>query len=232
MVIEINRKSDFEYFKIMKELYPNLGNGYRAELSLCDLAQKIKNFNEKPYFQRFSVETIKRIIRFALVGVEYNGIIIDGLLGEDKYKEIYLNKVRHGKGLEVMKNTTGYVNWKDIEKEFVINKYNCGITPREISKLYSQREDFFPRGYSAISSFLDSKRKEGIIGKQRISWNGDLGFFALSLLKRYGKSGNYLVENVDNLNQYFYNGENVLTKSKLNNFYNRHERKLEQHLRN
>lgn len=227
MVIEIGKPSDFENTKKMIELFPNLGNGYGNELPLRELAKKIRNHLEKPFFGQYSNETVAKYVRFALVGVSFRGKELEGRLGEDKYKKIYGDKVREGPGLKKIKEVNGYDNWSKEEEEFVLKWYNKGKGPKQIFIQYSNMDGFNSRTYDAISSFLDAKRKEGIVGKQRIDWDGDVGFFAQALIERYGKDTDFCLKNSQTLNNYFFEGNQVITTSKLNNFYRREERKLE-----
>jgi len=227
MVIEVGKPSDFRNTKKMIELFPNLGNGYGNELPLRELAKKIRNNVEKPFFSKYSNETVAKFVRFALVGVSFRGEDLEGCLGEDRYKEIYSNKVREGLGFKKIKQINGYSNWTREEEDFVLECYASGSGPKEIFKQYSNIDRFNSRTYNSISSFLDFKRKERVIGKQRIFWDGEVGFVAQSLFSRYGKDTDYCLKNAQSLNNYFYGGEEVITRSKLHNFYRREERKLE-----
>ncbi len=227
MSIDITKPSDFRNAGKVIYFFPNLGNGFENGLSLRALAQKIIDHKEKPFFSKYAVETVAKYIRFALVGTTFRGEELKGLLGEDKYKEIYGDKVRNGEGLAQLKKINGYSKWEKAEEDFVLKWYGNGKTPKEISRQYSNMGDFTPRTYDAISSFLDHKRKEGEIGKQRKFWDGSLGDVALGLLARYGKDTDYCLKNTNSLNEYFFGGEEVISRQKSHNFYRREERKLE-----
>lgn len=207
--------------KKLIELFPNLGKGWENGLSLRAQAEKIRDFKGKSYFSRYGVESIVKFLQVAYLGGSFQAEELEGLLGEDRYKELYAQKVRKGEGLQRLKEILGYDNWSDVEKNFVLELYAKSKGPKEIYLQYLKQESFNERSYDAISSFLDIQKKQGVISRQRIDWEGDVGFFAWELLCRYGREGNYLLENARSLDEYFFEGRGVLDKSKLHNFYRR-----------
>jgi hypothetical protein len=233
-MIDAKSMSYLNKARLLQIAYPNLGNGFSKNLTLREIAEKIKsyepneldeNYKLKKIFKRYSTNTLIHFIRGALSGCKYEDEILYGLM-EDDYQDVYIRRkqIRLKKSLE---KKIGYVPWDDEEENWLIKEYNKGSPLRVIFEKYQHDSQFKDknRTYESIENKLAELRKRKKIGNQKINWYGDIGFFALALLERYGKKGNFLVENSKSLDEYFYDGKGVITKQKLNNFYRREEKK-------
>ena len=183
---------------------------------------KIQNYDEKPYFKDYSINSIVRFIRGAFLGGEYKGEKIDPLIDDEEYQDLY-NSKRVERMQSALLSSGVYVNWDDNETRFIIEQHNLGEHRKNIHRRYNENEEFTPRTSSSISSHLDHLLKSKIIMDKRINWDGEIGLTVLYLLDEYGKVGDYKKLNAKCLDDYFFDGENKITRHNLHNFYKRNK---------
>ena len=211
--VSFETEDDFDNARILQEEFPKLGLDFSKGLTLVETSQKVSRLIYDPILSLFTPKELEIDVKGALLGGEYNGVTLEGLMSPEKFHRRFVQRRQD------------YDLWSDEEKDYVLNMYRQGKQPLEIYELHLKRDDFEPRTHNTISSFLDLARINGLIGHHKIDWKGEIGFFALELLIRYGREKGYLVENTKTLNDYFFDGEEKITKSKLSLFYTLEKKK-------
>ncbi|MFT4244270.1 MAG: hypothetical protein ACMXYB_02340 [Candidatus Woesearchaeota archaeon] len=232
MIKSPRTQSEFEKALRMQECFPNLANGFSNGLSYRQIAQKVIDYDylkDNP-FRDLRPSTVTRYVAWALRGFEFDGNYYEGLR-EDKVQEEITRKRRK----TAMQNSgllPQFDVWEEQGDALIIKLYTQGLSPKEIFRRYNKVEEFNPRTFGAIESRICLLRKRGDIrGIQRIFWDGDLGFTALALLSMYKPEGNYMKHIRDELNRFYFQGEERITKSIFENFKKRNQETLEAILR-
>lgn len=231
MIKSPRTKGELEKVLLMKRIFPNLANGFSEGLSYLEIAQKIIDFTDKDHpFRDLSQNTVARYVAWSLRGFNYQGVYYEGLKEDEVHDEVCMRRRKTAiinSGL-----IPKFGTWKEEEDSFIVELYAQGLSPKEIFRKYHEVKEFNDKTYNAIESRIYFLRKRGDIqGTQRIFWDGDLGFTALALLSMYRREGNYIKEIAEELDNFFYQGEGRVTKSKLDNFKKRNHNKLEEILR-
>lgn len=210
----------------MQRIFPELSNGVYGGLTYRQIAFRIKDFKDKEHpFKHLAVETIVRYVGFALQGFEFEGENYDGLKGTIVDTLAWR---RYDVAKTNLNATNQYENWTLEERAFVKDSYAQGIPPKEIWRRYNQTSEFHERTFDSIESAICMMRKNGEINtKQRLNWDSDLGFFAQALVGKYGRDTNYAHKVRTELNNYFFQGEERVTKSIFHNFLKRNNSELE-----
>ncbi|MFP4402507.1 MAG: hypothetical protein ACLFPL_04725 [Candidatus Nanoarchaeia archaeon] len=211
----------------MQRVFPNLANGFSKGLTYREIAQKVRKHTEKKHpFTNLAQGTVVKYVAWALRGFEFEGRSYSGL--KENEVEEQIRQRRYDVGTQNLNANSQYENWSDDELRFVRELYESGIPPKEIFRKYESNEGFTRRTYDAIESGICAMRKRGEISSyQRINWDSDLGFVALALVGMYGREGNYAKQVREELNNFYFEGEERITYNIFHNFLKRNGLELE-----
>lgn len=215
------KKSVYNGSLLIKEYYPEISKSFKYNgRTLKDVAKIIKEdkFKDTPLKAK-SLEQIIKYLNLYFKGGNYKDQILKPAIEDYDLIVEKKKKTIAEKNLKKLKKVRQYKNFTKKETNFIIKEYNNKNTPKEIYNKYKTQEKFNQRNYNSISLKLDDLREKKLIGKQNINWDGDIGFMALYLFNKYDKTNNYLKENSKSLDEYFFNGNEIVTSQKLNNFY-------------
>ncbi len=224
----IVKKFEFIAANLIQKYFGDIKKSILAGVSLAELAKKIKNSDKVRdnkdliKFRTYSLETISKMMRSAAKGCEFEGQQLSGFFNNDFY-DANLAIAKTTGSLNSLIESNGDDIWTDCEKDFLVENYKKGLTPKAILELYSQNNSFSPRELNGVNSQIIKLRGELGIGTQRVFWDGEVGDWAKYLLSRYGRNKGYCDENANFLNGECFSGEDKLDGKKVAGFYARND---------